>query len=129
MRCTCAIVVLCLSMVGAAGGFASTGRRTMHSTTRPRATAAGVRVGARRITSRKCAVGGVRKAARLRIGGAVRLLGDRRVESVVGQNPAGLAEAFPFTGRLAGQALSIHVYVDRLSHAKSLMVALYSDAR
>ena len=56
------------------------------------------------------------------------LFGDRTVESLADSNPAGMAEAFPFTAATSGQALTLSVYVDSHTKATKMMAGLYSDA-
>ncbi len=55
------------------------------------------------------------------------LFGDQTVETTADNNPAGLAEAFPFTGHAAGTARTIEVYIDSHSTAKSVLGAIYAD--
>jgi hypothetical protein len=56
------------------------------------------------------------------------LFGDQTVESLVDNNKAGMAEAFPFTATTAGQALTLSVYVDSHNKATKLIAGVYSDA-
>ncbi len=56
------------------------------------------------------------------------LLGNRSLESVVDDNAAGSAEAFPFVAAVGGSALTVSVYVDGHSRASSLAVGLYGAA-
>jgi hypothetical protein len=56
------------------------------------------------------------------------LFGDRTVESTVDNNPAGMAEAFPFTTGTAGQALTLSVYVDSHTKATKMIAGIYSNA-
>jgi hypothetical protein len=56
------------------------------------------------------------------------LFGDRTVESAVDNNPAGLAEAFPFTTGTAGQALTLSMYVDAHNKATKMIAGIYSNA-
>lgn len=55
------------------------------------------------------------------------LLGDQRVESSVDNNAGGTAEAFPFTGKLSGQAQVVDVYIDSHNAATTLIAGLYAD--
>ena len=56
------------------------------------------------------------------------LFGDKTVESLVDDNKAGMAEAFPFTATTGGQALTLSVYVDSHNKATKLIAGVYSDA-
>ncbi len=60
-------------------------------------------------------------------GGGTVLLGDRKVERVVGRTRAGRAEAFPFAAHRAGKVSAIRVYVDAHNKARKLIVGLYSS--
>jgi hypothetical protein len=56
------------------------------------------------------------------------LFGDKTVESLVDDNKAGMAEAFPFTAATGGQALTLTVYVDSHNKATKLIAGVYADA-
>lgn len=55
------------------------------------------------------------------------LLGSTAVGPTADYNPAGEAEAFPFTATATGEAVLAHVYVDSGNTATDLKVGLYSD--
>ncbi len=63
-----------------------------------------------------------------RSGGDPVLFGDRNVEPTLDSNPAGLAEAFPFSSQTTGTATSISVYVDSHNKAPALVAGLYSNS-
>jgi len=54
------------------------------------------------------------------------LFGDQQVESTLDDNPSGLAEAFPFTGHITGQAHSINIYLDAHNKTRTLLAAIYA---
>ena len=55
------------------------------------------------------------------------LLGNARIEHAVDKRHAGVAEAFSFTGRSAGVANSIHIYIGSHNRATTLLVGVYSS--
>ena len=55
------------------------------------------------------------------------LLGNRAIESTVGDNLAGTLEAFAFRARRGGTATSISVYLDKRDRATTVYVGLYSS--
>ncbi len=55
------------------------------------------------------------------------LFGDQNLATGLDFNPAGWAEAFPFTNTTSGAAESIAVYVDSQNHARTLITGVYSD--
>jgi hypothetical protein len=56
------------------------------------------------------------------------LVGDATVEPAVDYNPAGVAEAFPFTATAGGTVSQINVYVDAGATATRVSVGMYADA-
>ena len=73
-----------------------------------------------------CSVGS--GAVRWGVGVGRVVLGGRRVGSVVGESPAGVAKAFVLRGQAAGRVVSIKVYLASGSRARKVMVALYSGS-
>ena len=64
-----------------------------------------------------------------RVGAAATVLvGDTTVEPAVDYNPAGVAEAFPFTATAGGTVSQINVYVDAGASATRVAVGMYADA-
>jgi hypothetical protein len=55
------------------------------------------------------------------------LFGDQTVESTQDSNPAGVAQAWPFTNSRSGTTASISIYVDSANAATTLMVGLYAS--
>ena len=57
----------------------------------------------------------------------VMLLGNRAIESTVGDNLVGTLEGFAFRARRGGTATSISVYLDKRDRATTVYVGLYSS--
>jgi Right handed beta helix region len=57
------------------------------------------------------------------------MFGDQSVEGGLDWNPAGSAEAFPFSDTASGTVRAISIYVDSHSNAKTLIAGLYSDRK
>jgi len=56
------------------------------------------------------------------------LFGNQSIESLVDNNSAGMAEAFPFTASAGGQATTLSLYVDSHNKATKLIAGIYSNA-
>ena len=56
------------------------------------------------------------------------LFGRRAVAVSVGRNGAGMAQAFPFRSGVSGRVSSISVYLDRRSHAITVLAGVFSNA-
>jgi hypothetical protein len=59
--------------------------------------------------------------------GDLALFGDQKFKTLVDRDRAGVAQAFPFTSRVAGTALSVRVRIAAANHATTLIAGLYSD--
>ena len=70
---------------------------------------------------------GTMKGARGREVANVMLLGNRAIESTVGDNLVGTLEGFAFRARRGGAATSISVYVDKRDRATTVYAGLYSS--
>ena len=55
------------------------------------------------------------------------ILGTQKIEPIVDENGAGLAEAYPFTATASGSVSSITVYVDSHNHATTMIAGLYTN--
>ncbi len=58
---------------------------------------------------------------------AVKLIGERTIETGLDYNPAGLAEAFAFPANQSGILTTLNVYLDPTSTATSVVVGLYAN--
>ena len=56
------------------------------------------------------------------------LFGEQNIEPTVDNNSPGMAEAFPFAGKLSGTTQAVAVYVDSRNRATQLVAGVYSDA-
>ena len=57
------------------------------------------------------------------------LFGDRSIEPRRARSASGVAQSFPFHSPTSGSVTSLCLYVDRDSHAKSLVAGIYTSSR
>lgn len=67
-------------------------------------------------------------STRARTTSASIMFGRRSVASSMSASRSGVARAFPFRSRVSGTVSSINVYFDRRSHARRVLLGLYSSA-
>jgi hypothetical protein len=128
MRRTWFACVVCLSFGLAAWGSTAALARPAGWVAGFASLSAGQQLAAERPGPHRCPARAAAQTLLAPEGGGWILLGQRRIQPRMGQDPAGVAQAFSFHAGTTGEVSSIHVYVDSRNRARRLMVALYSNS-